>query len=69
MRVNGQYIEEFRVRVQVFLLFILVLEALSREFRTGLPWELLYANDLAVIADSLEEFITKLSTTALRVGV
>ena len=32
------------------LLFILVLEALSHEFRTGVPWELLYADDLAVIA-------------------
>ena len=42
------------------LLFILVLEALSREFRTGVPWELLYADDLAVIADSLEECIAKL---------
>ena len=39
---------------------ILVLEALSREFRTGVPWELLYADDLAVIADTLEECITKL---------
>ena len=28
------------------LLFILVLEALSSEFRTVVPWELLYANDL-----------------------
>ena len=42
------------------MLFILVLEALSREFRTGVPWELLYADDLAVIADTLEECITKL---------
>ena len=42
------------------LLFILVLEALSREFRTGVPWELLYADDLVIIADSLEECISKL---------
>ena len=42
------------------LLFILVLEALSREFRTGVPWELLYADDLVVIAESLEECISKL---------
>ena len=40
--------------------FILVLEALSREFRTGVPWELLYADDLVVIADSLEKCISKL---------
>ena len=42
------------------LLFILVLEALSREFRTGVPWELLYADDLVIIADSLEECVRKL---------
>ena len=69
VRVNGQYSEEFGVGVGVHqgsvlspLLFILVLEALSREFRTGVPWELLYADDLAVIADSLEECINKLKT-------
>jgi len=37
-----------------------VLEALLREFRTGVPWELLYADDLVVIADFLEECISKL---------
>ena len=42
------------------LLFILVLEALSREFRTGVPWELLYADDLVLVADTLEECISKL---------
>ena len=41
------------------LLFILALEVLSREFRTGVPWELLYADDLVTIADSLEECIFK----------
>ena len=30
------------------------------EFRTGVPWELLYADDLAVIADTLKECIDKL---------
>ena len=67
VRVNGQYSEEFVVEVGVHqgsvlspLLFILVLEALSREFRTGVPWELLYADDLAVIAESLNECIDKL---------
>ena len=34
------------------LLFIIVLEALSTEFRTGVPWELLYADDLVLIAES-----------------
>ena len=35
------------------LLFIIVLEALSREFRAGVPLEDLYAYDLVIIADSL----------------
>ena len=67
VRVNGQYSEEFDVGVGVHqgsvlspLLFIIVLEALSREFRTGTPWELLYADDLVIIADSLEECLAKL---------
>ena len=38
----------------------MVLEALSHEFCTGVPWELLYADDLAVIADTLEECVSKL---------
>ena len=44
----------------MLLLFILILEALSHEFCTGVPWELLYADDLAVIADTLEECVSKL---------
>ena len=36
------------------LLFIIVLEALSREFRADVPWKDLYADDLVIIADSLE---------------
>jgi len=31
------------------LLFMIVMEAISREFRVALPRELLYADDLAVI--------------------
>ena len=65
--VNGQYSKEFGVGVGVHqgsvlspLLFILVLEALSRQFCTGVPWKLLYAEDLAVMADSLEECIARL---------
>jgi len=33
---------------------MLVMEAISREFRVALPWELLYADDLAVIAETLK---------------
>ena len=42
------------------LLFIIVLEALSREFQAGVPWEDLYADDPAIIADSLEECVRRL---------
>jgi len=34
------------------LVFVIVMEALSREFRVALPWELLYADDLLVIAET-----------------
>jgi len=39
------------------LLFVIVTEAISREFRVTLPWELLYADDLAVIAGTEEELM------------
>src|SRR5207244_4086203 len=42
------------------LLFIIVLEALSRRFREGLPYELLYADDLVLMANSMEELTVKL---------
>ena len=57
VRVGNGYSEEFGVAVGVHqgsvlspLLFIIVLEALSREFRTGCPWELLhvYADDFMI---------------------
>ena len=37
------------------------MEAISREFRDALPWELLYADDLAVIAETEEELIKMLN--------
>ena len=69
VRVGDGYSEEFGVGVGVDqgsvlspLLFIIVLEALSREFRTGCPWELLYADDLMISAESMEELLVKLKT-------
>ena len=66
VRVGDGYSEEFGVGVGVHqgsvlspLLFIIVLEALSREFRTGCPWELLYADDLMISAESMEELLVK----------
>ena len=32
----------------------------THEFRTGVPWEILYADDLMLIADTQEECISKL---------
>ena len=43
------------------LLFVIVMEAISREFRVALQWELLYADDLAVIAETQEELINRLN--------
>jgi len=43
------------------LLFVVVMEAMSREFRVALPWELLYANDLVVIAETEEDSIKRLN--------
>jgi len=37
------------------------MEAISREFRVVLPWKLLYADDLAVIAETEEEPIKRLN--------
>jgi len=39
------------------LVFVIVMEALSREFRVALPWELLYADDLVVIAETEDDLI------------
>ena len=69
VRVGEGYSEEFEVKVGVHqgsvlrqLLFIIVLEALSWEFRSGVPWEDLYADDLVIIAESLEECVRRLLT-------
>ena len=66
MRVGGSYSEEFEVGVGVHqgsvlspLLFIIVLEALSRDFCVGVPWELFFADDLVIIAESLQECIDR----------
>ena len=40
---------------------MLVVEVMSREFRVALPWELLYADDLVVIAETEEDLIKRLN--------
>ena len=69
VRVGEGYSEEFEVKVGVHqgsvlspLLFIIMLEALSQEFCSGVPWEDLYADDLVIIAESLEECVRRLLT-------
>ena len=66
VRVGSEYSEEFEVGVGVHqgsvlspLLFIIVLEALSRDFRVGVPCELFFADDLVIIATSLEECVER----------
>jgi len=43
------------------LLLLIVMEAISRELRVALPWELLYVEDLAVIAETEKELIKRLN--------
>ena len=69
VRVGTSLSEAFEVKVGVHqgsvlspLLFIMVLQALSTEFKTGCPWELLYADDLALIAETMAELTVKLQT-------
>ena len=64
VRVNNTYSDEVGVHqgsVLSPLLFVIVLEALSCEFRTGTPWELLYADDLVISAETEEGLKMKLN--------
>jgi len=41
------------------LLFVIVMEALLREFRVTLLWELLYMDDLVVITETEDDLIKR----------
>jgi len=43
------------------LLFVIVMEMISRELRAGLPLELLYADDLILMAESEESLCDKIA--------
>jgi len=43
------------------LLYVIVMKALSREFRVALSWEFLYADDLVVIAETEDDLINRLN--------
>jgi len=55
------------------LLFVIVMEALSREFRVALPWELLYADDLVEtegdLIKRLNEWKYNMENRGMRINV
>ena len=54
------------------LLFVIVMEAISREFKVSVPLELLYADHLAVIAeteDELNERKDNVESKGMRVNI
>src|SRR5215470_17330678 len=66
VRVEEELSDPFEVKVGVHqgsvlspLLFITVMDVLSTQIRQGLLFELLYADDLVIMADSLEELEKK----------
>ena len=67
VRVNDQFSDEFSIKVGDHQgavlspqLFIIVREGLSREFRVGCPWKFLYADDLVLMVETLEDLKKKL---------
>ena len=72
IRKNGLYSNEFGLKAGVYqgsvlspLLFIIVLETMTKEFRTRYPWEFLYADDLKLIAESLYRLVEKLEMSKI----
>ena len=68
VKIEGRKNEELRVKVGVHqglvlspLLFVVVMETLSLEFRESLPMELLYADDLILMAESREKLVQRIS--------
>ena len=62
VKVGNGLSEDFEVKVGVHqgsvlspLLFILVMQAVTADARKGLPWELMYADDLVLMAGTEEE--------------
>ena len=67
VRMDDTCSDDFSVKVGLHqgsvlspLLFIIVLEALSKDFRTGCPWELLYADDLVIVDETMEKVVDRL---------
>jgi len=58
------------------LLFVIVIDTLSREFRVTLPWELYYMDDLVVIPETediiikrVKEWKDNMENTGMRVNM
>ena len=75
VKLNGRETRMFGVKVGVHqdsvlspLLFIIMLEALSKEFREGLPLELLYADDLVLMAETEDWLVEKDNQVGSRYG-
>ena len=69
VRVGDGCFEEFCVRVGVhessvfsLLIFIMLLDSLSMEFRTSTPWELVYGHYLMISAECMEQLLLKFKT-------
>uniref|UniRef100_A0A0L8GYH8 Reverse transcriptase domain-containing protein n=1 Tax=Octopus bimaculoides TaxID=37653 RepID=A0A0L8GYH8_OCTBM len=53
-------IDKWLVRaIQTLYRDAIILQAITEEFKTGCPWEHLYADDLVLIAESLPEIGSK----------
>ena len=66
VRIGSECSEEFEVGVGVHqgsvlrpVLFMIVLEALSKDHRISVPWELLFADDLVIVDTYLERLIER----------
>ena len=76
VKVNGRESKAFSVRKGVHqgsvlspLQFIIVLEALSTEFREGSPMELLYADDLVLVTETEDLLLGKVTETGEGHGI
>src|SRR5437867_4177769 len=83
VRMNVEESENFEVKVGMHqgsvlspILFNIVMQAIAENFKKGLPWELLYADDLVLMAESkaelekrLLEWIMRLKEKGLRVNI
>ncbi len=74
VRINGGETEEFGVEVELHqgsalspLLFVVVMDVVTAEIRDGEKWELVFAGDLATVADTQE--VRSKCTAAGGVGV